>query len=87
MLKQKYQFKNYNWLLVIVVFVISGMGVIFINSADPSYTLKQFVGLLFCSCVMLGLSVLNYNFICDFSRILYLINIFILVLVKLFGVR
>ena len=87
MLKQKYQFKNYNWLLVIVVFVISGLGVVFINSADPSYTLKQFVGLLFCGCVMLGLSVLNYNFICDFSRILYLVNIFILILVKLFGVR
>jgi rod shape determining protein RodA len=87
MLKQKYQFKNYNWLLVVVVFVISGLGVVFINSADPSYTLKQFVGLLFCGCVMLGLSVLNYNFICDFSRILYLVNIVILVLVKLFGVR
>jgi rod shape determining protein RodA len=36
---------------------------------------------------MLGLSVVNYNFICDFNRILYIFNIIILILVKLFGVR
>lgn len=87
MLRMKYQFKNYNWFLVLVVFVISGMGVVFINSADPSYTIRQLVGLMFCGCVMLLLSVVNYNFICDYSRILYLINIIMLVFVKLFGVR
>ncbi|MBQ9157182.1 MAG: rod shape-determining protein RodA [Eubacterium sp.] len=87
MLRQKYQFKNYNWLLVIVVFIVSGMGVVFINSADPSYTIRQFIGLMFCGGLMLLLSVVNYNFICDFSRILYLVNIVILVFVKLFGVK
>lgn len=87
MLRQKYQFKNYNWLLVIIVFVLSGLGVLFINSADSSYTSKQFIGLVFCGILMLILSVVNYNFICDFSNILYLINLVLLVLVKLVGVR
>ena len=38
MLKQKYQFKNYNWVLIGAVLILSGMGVFFINSADSSYT-------------------------------------------------
>lgn len=86
MLKQKYQFKNYNWILVIVVLTISCLGVLFINSADSSYTSKQFIGLLFCSCVMFVLSVVNYNYICSFSRILYILDLVVLALVKVAGV-
>lgn len=87
MLKQKYQFKNYNWFLILTVFAVSGMGVVFINSADSSYTIRQFIGLMFCGCIMLLLSVVNYNYICDFSRIMYLFNIVILIFVKLFGYK
>ena len=79
MLKQKYQFKNYNWILISAVLILSGMGVMFINSADSSYTSKQLVGLIFCAGIMLLLSVVNFNFVCGFSRILYLINIVLLV--------
>lgn len=86
MLKQKYQFKNYNWVLLIAVFVLGGLGVLFINSADSSYTSKQLVGLIFCGAIMLFLSVINYNFVCGFNRILYLINIVLLVIVKVAGV-
>ena len=87
MLKQKYQFKNYNWVLISAVLILSGMGVMFINSADSSYTSKQLIGLIFCAGIMLLLSVVNFNFVCGFSRILYLINIVLLVLVKLVGVK
>lgn len=86
MLKQKYQFKNYNWVLLMAVLVLSGMSVLFINSADSSYTSKQLVGLLFCVVVMLGLSVVNFDFLCGFNRILYVINIALLVFVKVAGV-
>ena len=87
MLKQKYQFKNYNWVLISAVLILSGMGVMFINSAVSSYTSKQLIGLIFCAGIMLLLSVVNFNFVCGFSRILYLINIVLLVLVKLVGVK
>ena len=69
MLKQKYQFKNYNWVLISAVLVLSGMSVLFINSADSSYTSKQLVGLIFSAGVMLVLSVVNFNFVCGFNRI------------------
>lgn len=87
MLRQKYQLKNYNWLLVLVVLITSIFGVVFINSADSSYTTKQCVGLFCCAVIMLFFSLINYNFVCDFSRILYLINLVLLVFVKIAGVK
>ena len=33
------------------------------------------------------LSVVNFNFVCGFNRVLYMINIVLLVLVKLVGVK
>ena len=62
MLKQKYQFKNYNWVLISAVLILSGMGVMFINSADSSYTSKQFIGLIFCAGIMLLLYVASAGF-------------------------
>ena len=85
MLRQKYQFKNYNWMLVIAVMVLCGLGVLFINSADSTYTSRQFLGLLVCTAVMFFLSVVNYNFIGDYSRILYVLNLILLLLVKVPG--
>ena len=61
--------------------------VLFINSADSSYTSKQFIGLIFCAVLMLFFSIVNYNFVCDFSRILYAINIVMLLFVKFAGVK
>ena len=85
MLRQKYQFKNYNWTLVIAVMVLCGLGVLFINSADSTYTSRQFLGLLVCTALMFFLSVVNYNFICDYSRIFYILNLILLLLVELVG--
>jgi rod shape determining protein RodA len=87
MFRQKYQLINYRWGLLIAVITISIMGVVFINSADSSYTAKQLGGLIACGLVMLALSLINYNYICGFNRILYAINIVLLVFVRLFGVR
>ena len=87
MLRQKYQLKNYNWLLVLAVSAISILGVVFINSADSSYTARQLGGFLCCAALMFLLSVVNYNFICDYSQILYAINIVMLLFVKVAGVR
>lgn len=85
MLRQKYQLKNYSWILVALVIILSSLGVLFINSADSSYTKKQFLGLVFCLVVMVAVSLINYNYICDFNRILYAINILMLAFVKVAG--
>jgi len=87
MIRQKYQLSNFNWVLFIAVITISIMGVVFINSADSTYMTKQLFGLIFCGIIMVLLAFVNYNFLSGFSQILYIINIVMLVIVKLFGVR
>ncbi|MDO4977565.1 MAG: FtsW/RodA/SpoVE family cell cycle protein [Eubacteriales bacterium] len=86
MFREKYQLKNYNWILLAVVVAVCLLGVLFINSADSSYTKKQLVGVIACVMILLFLSFVNYNYICSFSNILYGLNILILLFVKFFGV-
>lgn len=87
MLQQKYQFKNYNWVLVINVTILCILGVVFINSADSSYTVRQLIGFLFCLTLMLAFSLIDFKKLCKWSRVLYLLNIVMLVIVKIAGVR
>ena len=87
MFQQKYQFKNYNWILVINVLVLCILGVVFINSADDSYTVRQFGGFVAGSIVMIVFSVIDFRKWCRWSRILYIMNIVLLVIVKVAGVR
>jgi NSS family neurotransmitter:Na+ symporter len=48
MFREKYQLKNYNWFLLLAVVITCSFGVVFINSADSSYTKKQLVGVIVC---------------------------------------
>lgn len=84
--KAKYQFKNYNWVLIGAVLILSGGSVVYSIVRTAAIRAKQLVGLIFCTGVMLFLSVVNFNFVCGFNRVLYMINIVLLVLVKLVGV-
>ena len=87
MLRQKYQMANFNWILLLAVCAVSTMSVVFINSANPDYTMKQLFGLIFCMACMLALAFINYNYLCGFTRILYAINILMLLFVHVAGVR
>ncbi len=86
MFREKYQMKNYNWFLLLLVTVTCSLGVIFINSANSAYTKKQLVGVIACIILLIIISLVNYNYICSFSNILYGINIILLLLVKFAGV-
>jgi rod shape determining protein RodA len=84
MLRQ-YDFKNYNLKLLLNVWILSALGILFINSANSSYTMKQLIGVIFCSAIMLFLSVLDYNFISNNIGIIYIANIILLLLVLIAG--
>lgn len=84
MLRQ-YDLKNYNIKLLLNVWLLSGLGILFINSANPSYTSKQLLGIVLCSGIMLLLSVVDYNFISNNIAIVYIGNIILLILVLLVG--
>lgn len=84
MLRQ-YDLKNYNKRLLLNVWVLSILGILFINSANSSYTIKQLIGVVFCSGIMLLLSVVDYNVITNNISIIYIVNIVLLLLVLVAG--
>lgn len=86
MFREKYQMKNYYWILLIVVIATCLLGVLFINSANPAFTKKQLGGVIVCVAFMLFLSFVNYNYVCSFSNVLYGLNILMLLGVKFVGV-
>ena len=80
-----YQLRNYNFILVGLLLVISAMGVMFVNSAKSSYTNKHLIGLVGALIVMVVVSLIDYNTICKFWWVLYLVNAIMLILVKVAG--
>lgn len=84
MLRQ-YDFKNYNLKLLLNVWILSALGILFINSANPEYTMKQLIGVVLCSVVMLFLSVFDYSLIVNNTGIIYIVNIILLLIVLVAG--
>lgn len=82
----KFSLKDYNFKLLFLVITAITIGIVIINSADSSFTVRQIVGAVLGLFVMIFISVLNYDFVCKFSNVLYIINIIILLMVLLFGV-
>lgn len=84
MLKQ-YQFKNFPVRLVIFVIAITVIGIAVIGSAKESVQNKQIIGLVMGLCILAVLSLIDYSFILKFNWLIYIANIGLLLLVKLFG--
>lgn len=90
MLKKKYDFKNYNLLLVLVILVIACFGALMIYSASNSSEsmnncVKQLIGVGFSFLLMIGISLIDYNFILKFYWLIYVVNFGILALTKVIG--
>lgn len=83
----KFNPKKYNYFLLIITIVTIIIGSIMINSADSSYTYKQILGAIAGVFILLVVSIINYQFICKFYFVLYIINIVLLLMVLFFGVN
>lgn len=83
----RFNLKDYNFKLLILVIIAMITGVIMINSADSSFTLKQSIGVGVGILIMLFLSCVNYDFICRFYTAFFIINAVILILVLIAGVE
>ncbi|MGN0341562.1 MAG: FtsW/RodA/SpoVE family cell cycle protein [Roseburia sp.] len=80
MLKQ-YKLRDYHFRLVFYVIALTILGIFVIGSAEESVQNKQIVGLILGTAVMVGVSLINYNFILRFSWIIYGIAVFLLLLI------
>ena len=80
-----YNFRRYNFILVLLCVGISVLGILFIGSANADYVQRQKEGLFLGIAAMLILSLFNYNFILKFYWLIYPLAVVLLVLVRLFG--
>lgn len=84
MLKQ-YRIKDFNFLLVILLFIICTFGVLLVGSADESLQTRQMAGYIAGFAIMLIIAFIDYSWILNFYWIIYLVNIALLLWVYLAG--
>ncbi|MGN0161624.1 MAG: FtsW/RodA/SpoVE family cell cycle protein [Lachnospiraceae bacterium] len=81
---KKYNLRNYNFLLVLVLLVLSGFGALMINSAsDMNDCIKQIAGACAGFVIMVVVSLIDYNFILKFYWLIYIINAGLLALCRI----
>lgn len=85
---KQYDFKRYNMSMLIVVTLLVSIGLFLIKQVqaeDENLFQKQLLGLALGLFVAIVVSLIDYHFICKFYIILYIINLILLIMVKLFG--
>lgn len=81
----EYNFRKYDFYLVLLTLCISYIGVTFVGSANAELMSRQRFGMIFGAVLMLIISFISYSFILRFYWLIYIFCIASLVLVRLFG--
>ena len=81
----EYNFRKYDFWLLLLTISIGYLGVRFVGSANSSYMSRQRMGLILGLVFLLLLSFISYSFIIKFYWIIYIVSVFMLVLVRLYG--
>ncbi|MDO4189166.1 MAG: FtsW/RodA/SpoVE family cell cycle protein, partial [Lachnospiraceae bacterium] len=81
----EYNFRKFDFWLLLLTIAIGILGVRFVGSADNSYMERQQMGLILGLIFMLVLSFISYSFIIKFYWPIYAFSVFMLVLVRLYG--
>lgn len=82
---KRYQLRSYNFRLVILLVVATIYGIVVINSADSSYTIKQCFGFVLALAAMVVVSFIDYKWLCKFYWLMYFFNIALLLAVRFWG--
>lgn len=84
-MRTKYHIESYRFSLFLMVLAVSIIGVLLVGSAKSSVQDKQIFGLVVGVCIMIVLSLMNYSFILIFYRIMYIVNLLLLLMVQFVG--
>lgn len=79
---KKYRLRSYNMRLVIVILITTIYGILVINSANDAYTIRQCIGLAISLVMMVGVSLIDYNWLLRFYWLFYVCNLILLLIVK-----
>lgn len=81
----KYDFRHYNFKLIIFVLALATIGIMAVSSADESLFQKQLLGVVAGAFIMLVLSLFDYSIILKFYWAIYILNVVLLVMVLFLG--
>lgn len=84
-LKQRYNFKDYKFSLVLLVLAISMIGIFMVGSANAEYQPKQIMGVVLGLIAMVIISLIDYKWILNFYWLMYIVNLLLLLAVVFFG--
>ncbi|MCR5688106.1 MAG: rod shape-determining protein RodA [Lachnospiraceae bacterium] len=82
---ENYNFKKYDFILVLLCIAITSLGIVFIKSADESYVRHQQEGFVLGLILMVIVSFISYSFVLKFYWMIYAVSIALLVMVQFFG--
>lgn len=83
----KFSLRDYNFKLFFTVVITIVIGIVCINSADSSFTVRQVIGAVMAVGIMAFVSAVDYEFICKLYMAIYGLNAALLLSVLLFGVE
>ena len=84
---KNYNFRDYNFILIFEILTLSIVGILAVGSALPSAQPKQILGVVLGLCIMLIISVIDYEWVLDLHWLIYGVNLFLLLWVEFFGVE
>ena len=82
---KNYSFRDYNFILVFEIITLSVIGILAVGSALPSAQSKQIIGLVLGLCVMIVVSLIDYEWVLNLHWVIYGVNLFLLLWVEFFG--
>lgn len=82
---RNYRFRDYNFKLFFSVLAITLIGIFVIGSANSNFFNRQLAGLGIGVIVMVGISLVDYDFLLNFSVVYYLLTCASLVAIFFFG--
>ena len=80
-----YKLKDYNFRLIFFLVLLSGIGVMLVNSAEPSLRNRQMMGVICGIILMVIVSLMDYSWILNFYWVIYAVTIGLLLLVTILG--
>lgn len=80
-----YRLRDYNFRLVLWLVMISSIGILLVGSAMESLQTRQIAGVILGLVVMVVVSLIDFSWILNFYWVIYLGNIIMLLIVRLWG--
>ena len=72
---RNYRLQNYNFKLLFNVLVLMAMGLLFIHSANPSFVVKQALGITMGLGIIIVVSLIDFQVFTRNAEILYILNV------------